>query len=33
MADVELTHEQQQALKYLTFIGDPTTILKCMIHT
>ena len=28
----QLSPEQQQALKYLTFIGDPTTILKCLQH-
>ena len=30
--DVELTPEQQQALKYITFIGDPTNVLKCLAH-
>lgn len=30
--EVELTAEQQQALKYITFIGDPTNVLKCLAH-
>ncbi|CDW81949.1 UNKNOWN [Stylonychia lemnae] len=30
--ETELSLEQQQALKYFTFIGDPTSSLKCLIH-